>query len=74
MIDNKKVLGVIGGLGPMATAHFMKLVIDMTDVDSDQEHLPMLVYNMPFIPDRTAYILDNQKPNPLRLVSRHKIP
>ena len=65
MIDNKKVLGVIGGLGPMATAHFMKLVIDMTDVDSDQEHLPMLVYNMPFIPDRTAHILDNQKPNPL---------
>ena len=65
MIDNRKTLGVIGGLGPMATAHFMKLIIDMTDAQSDQEHLPMLVYNMPFIPDRTAYILDNQKENPL---------
>ena len=43
----------------------MELVINMTDVDRDQEHLPMMVYNMPFIPDRTAYILDNTKENPL---------
>ncbi len=64
MIENKKALGVIGGLGPMATAHFMKLIIDMTDVGSDQEHLPMLVYNMPIIPDRTGHILDNTKPSP----------
>lgn len=64
MIENKKTLGVIGGLGPMATAHFMKLIIDMTDVGSDQEHLPMLVYNMPIIPDRTGHILDNTKPSP----------
>lgn len=65
MVENRKALGVIGGLGPIATAHFMELVINMTDVDRDQEHLPMIVYNMPFIPDRTAYILDNTKENPL---------
>ncbi len=65
MRDNRKILGVIGGLGPIATAHFMELVINMTDVDTDQQHLPMIVYNMPFIPDRTAYILDNTKENPL---------
>lgn len=65
MVDNKKTLGVIGGLGPIATAHFMELVINMTDVDTDQQHLPMIVYNMPFIPDRTAHILDNTKENPL---------
>lgn len=64
-MDDRKILGVIGGLGPIATAHFMELVINMTDVDKDQEHLPMIVYNMPFIPDRTAYILDNTKENPL---------
>ena len=65
MVENRKILGVIGGLGPIATAHFMELVINMTDVQTDQQHLPMLVYNMPFIPDRTAYILDNTKENPL---------
>lgn len=64
-MTERKILGVIGGLGPIATAHFMELVINMTDVDTDQQHLPMIVYNMPFIPDRTAYILDNTKENPL---------
>ena len=65
MTENTKILGVIGGLGPIATAHFMELVINMTDVQVDQEHLPMIVYNMPMIPDRTAYILDHTKENPL---------
>jgi aspartate racemase len=60
-----KTLGVIGGLGPIATAHFMELIIHMTDVETDQQHLPMIVYNMPTIPDRTAYILDHSKENPL---------
>ena len=68
MLDNRKILGVIGGLGPIATAHFMELVINMTDVQTDQEHLPVIVYNMPFIPDRTAYILDNTKENPLPMM------
>lgn len=58
-------LGIIGGLGPMATAYFMELIIKMTDASNDQEHLPMLVYHCPNIPDRTEYILDNSQPNPL---------
>lgn len=65
MAQPQEVLGVIGGLGPIATAHFMELVINMTDAPRDQEHLPMIVYNMPYIPDRTAYILDNTQPDPL---------
>lgn len=64
-MEKRNVLGVIGGLGPIATAYFMELVIQMTDVDTDQQHLPMIVYNMPFIPDRTAYILDHSKEDPL---------
>ena len=62
---DKITLGVIGGLGPIATAHFMELVIRMTDADTDQEHLDMILYNRPSIPDRTSYILDQSKPNPL---------
>lgn len=65
MIKNKKVLGVIGGLGPIATAHFMELVIRMCDAPCDQDNLDMIIYNIPSIPDRTAYILDNTKANPL---------
>lgn len=65
MLHTYKTLGVIGGLGPIATAHFMELIINMTDVPADQQHLPMIVYNAPYIPDRTAYILDNSKESPL---------
>lgn len=65
MSHSQETLGVIGGLGPIATAHFMELVINMTDARTDQAHLPMIVYNMPYIPDRTAYILDNTQEDPL---------
>ena len=65
MMQTKPFLGVIGGLGPVATAYFMELVTVMTDAKVDQEHLPMLVYSAPSIPDRTRYILDNTQPSPL---------
>lgn len=63
--QDNKILGVIGGLGPVATAHFMELVIRMTRAERDQDHLNMIIYSIPSIPDRTAYILDHAKANPL---------
>ncbi len=61
----RTTLGVVGGLGPAATAYFMELVTAMTDAKTDQEHLDMIVYSRPSIPDRTAYILDHTKESPL---------
>ena len=61
----KQILGVIGGLGPIATAHFMELVIAMTDANSDQENVDMIVYNFPSIPDRSGYILGSNLKSPL---------
>lgn len=60
-----KTLGVIGGLGPMATAYFMRLVIEMTDAETDQEHIPMIIYNWPHIPDRTRYLLGQSPEDPV---------
>jgi aspartate racemase len=57
--------GIIGGLGPMATAYLLQLIVDMTDAATDQEHLDAIVFNRPTVPDRTAYILDNTKPSPV---------
>lgn len=65
MTANRKVLGVLGGLGPLATAYFLELLINMTDAKTDQEHLDMIIYNTPSIPDRTAHILDSAAPDPL---------
>lgn len=61
----EKVLGILGGVGPLATIYFADLVIKMTDAKSDQEHIAMVILNHASIPDRTEYILDNTKPNPL---------
>lgn len=58
-------LGIIGGMGPMATAYFMELIINMTKADADKEHLEMIVYNCPTIPDRTAYIIGESQNSPL---------
>ena len=66
----KKIIGVIGGMGPIATSHYMELIIRMTDAEVDQEHLDMIIYNIPSIPDRTEYILDHSKPNPLPEIIR----
>ena len=54
MVNGKKILGVIGGMGPIATSFFMELVIKMTQAETDQDHLDMIIYNIPSIPDRTS--------------------
>ncbi len=58
-------VGVLGGLGPKATAYFMDLVVDNTDASCDQEHIDMIVYNHASIPDRTSYILGISNDNPV---------
>lgn len=64
-MTEKKKLGVIGGLGPMATAYFMELLTRMTDAKTDQEHMEVLIYSRPSIPDRTRYILGESMESPL---------
>ena len=66
----EKVLGVLGGVGPLATIYFADLVIKMTQADTDQEHIAMVILNHSSIPDRTEYILDKSKPNPLPVMIR----
>lgn len=51
-----KTLGIIGGMGPMATVDLMRKIILFTDAGCDQEHIHMLVDNNTQIPDRTAAI------------------
>lgn len=60
-----KKLGVIGGLGPIATVYFLQLVTQMNLAQVDQEHIEILMHSAPYIPDRTGFILDPTKENPL---------
>lgn len=60
-----KTLGVIGGLGPLATAYFMQLLVEMTEASCDQEHIEVIIHSKPSIPDRTRYILHLSEDSPL---------
>jgi len=57
LVKMHKILGILGGMGPLATAEFMKKVISLTPAKTDQEHIPMLIRNIPQVPDRTRYIM-----------------
>ncbi len=59
-----KKLGIIGGLGPMATTYFLYLLTQMSRAESDQEHMEILMHSKPSIPDRTRYILGLSQDNP----------
>lgn len=63
-----KKLGVIGGLGPMATVYFLQLVTQMSQAGTDQEHMEILLHSNPRIPDRTGYILDRSRESPLPMM------
>lgn len=60
-----KKLGVIGGLGPVASAYFYELVSRMTDVNLEQEHIDIDIISKPSIPDRTDFILGRSSDSPL---------
>ncbi|MBP5291476.1 MAG: amino acid racemase [Lachnospiraceae bacterium] len=63
-----KTLGVIGGLGPMATAYFLELVTMMTDASCDQEHMKVVIWSRPDTPDRTRFILGLSKEDPREVI------
>ncbi len=53
----KKTIGILGGMGPEATARFFELVVRNTRARRDQDHVPIIVCDLPQVPDRTPAIL-----------------
>lgn len=61
----KPTLGILGGMGPAATAEFLKEVTRQTPATCDQEHFPSISLSDVLVPDRTTAILggfDNVTP------------
>jgi aspartate racemase len=52
----RRIVGVLGGMGPLATVDFMRKVIAVTPAERDQDHVPLVVYSVPQVPDRTTAI------------------
>jgi len=50
-------VGVLGGMGPLATADFLRKLTEATPSRRDQDHIPLILYGIPTIPDRSSGIL-----------------
>lgn len=72
-LTNRKIVGdnvekffsIMGGMGTLATESFIHLLNQRTPAHKDQDYLNYVLLNHATIPDRTAYILDDTKENPL---------
>lgn len=70
----KKTVGIIGGVGPLATADLFRKIILATDARSDQEHLHVIVDSDPSVPDRTEAILHGgEDPAPYLIRSARRL-
>ena len=54
MANDRPKLGILGGMGPQATLELCQRIVDYTAADRDQDHIPTLIYNDTWIPDRTG--------------------
>ncbi len=60
----KKSIGILGGMGPLATADLFQKIISLTAAASDNEHIRVYIDSNSSIPDRTEAILSGG-PDPL---------
>lgn len=58
------MIGVLGGMGPLATADFFMKMLSETPSTGDAGHVPLLIQSDPRIPPRPAAILSGG-PSPL---------
>jgi aspartate racemase len=60
-----KTLGIIGGMGPEATARFYELFTVLDSVSSDQGHPDAVIFSRPSVPDRTRWLLGLSDESPV---------
>ena len=64
-IKKRKMIGIVGGMGPYAGLDLVKKVFDLTQADQDQEHVPLAMISVPHkIEDRTKFLEGRTKTNP----------
>lgn len=57
-------IGILGGMGPAAALDLQAKVLAATPATTDRDHLPVVVWNVPQVPDRVAAVL-GAGPSPL---------
>ena len=73
MADRKKI-GIVGGMGPLATVELFRMLVERTKSSSDAGHIRIFIDDNPQIPDRTAAILHGgESPVPAILASARSL-
>ncbi len=68
------MLGVLGGMGPLATADFFIKLVAATPAIEDADHIPVLILSDPRIPPRPPAILgDGESPLPAIVARRDQL-
>lgn len=57
MLQDRPLIGILGGMGPLATADFLAQIVRLTDARNDQDHHRCLTYTNPHLPDRSTAIM-----------------
>lgn len=59
------MIGIVGGVGPLAGIDIVRKIIEETKANKDQDHIPVLLSSQPHrIADRTNFLLGKEKTNP----------
>ena len=73
-MENKKVIGILGGMGPLATADLFKKIVLHTAARCDQDHPRVCIDSNTAIADRTAALLHGGKdPRPEMIKSARRL-
>lgn len=68
------MIGVLGGMGPLATLDFFSKVLAASPVQGDADHVPLLIQSDPRIPSRPDAILaSGRSPLPELLAGRDRL-
>ena len=63
-----KSIGILGGMGPLATADLFRKIVTMTKAGCDNDHIRIYIDDNASIPDRTAAILSGG-PDPVPVMA-----
>lgn len=53
-----KRLGILGGMGPAASAEFYRRLTDLTPAIVDQDHISCVIWSDPTVPDRSSSLIN----------------
>jgi aspartate racemase len=68
--SKREVIGVVGGMGPLAGVRLVELITRLTRAKRDQDHRDIVLVSMPgSISDRTDFLLGHSKENPAAAVA-----